>query len=243
MFDDRLLCQILGNHLNDIKNLTYPSYPYLLTSACAAATAPAMPPRIPGIPCKLCTPHVSWVLVYFVKNGCRRDARRCEVKLTTPKSKSMLRFLFSILRHDMNYQYLLSGMRIPRCSVLRQSNQSKEPPTDWLTYSTLFPRQHHRREWHSEREPKDKKEIISEHLAFTIWCSSQFSHFLAQDVVLKLWRDFRLKKVIISHHAQSPFGSFSLEERRQRECGHTSSSQWEVRVDDGAVLCNVIRSH
>ena len=194
MFDDRLLCQILGNHLNDIKNLTYPSYPYLLTSACAAATAPAMPPRIPGIPCKLCTPHVSWVLVYFVKNGCRRDARRCEVKLTTPKSKSMLRFLFSILRHDMNYQYLLSGMRIPRCSVLRQSNQSKEPPTDWLTYSTLFPRQHHRREWHSEREPKDKKEMISKHLAFTIWCSSKFSHFLAQDVVLKLWRDFRFKK-------------------------------------------------
>ena len=113
-----------------IKNLTYPSYPYLLTSACAAATAPAMPPRIPGIPCKLCTPHVSWVLVYFVKNGYRRDARRCEVKFTTPKSKSMLRFLFSILRHDMNYQYLLSGMRIPQCSVLRQSSQSKEPPTD-----------------------------------------------------------------------------------------------------------------
>ena len=102
--------------------------------------------------------------------------------------------LFSILRHGMNYQYLLSGMRIPQCSVLRQSNQSKELPTDWLTCSTLFPRQHHRREWHSEREPKDKKEIISEHLAFTIWCSSQFSHFLAQDVVLKLWRDFRFKK-------------------------------------------------
>ena len=54
---------------------------------------------------------------------------------------------------------------------------------------------------------------------------------------------FQVKKVIISHHAQSPFGSFSLEKWWQRECGHTSSSQWEVCVNDGAVLCNVIRSH
>ena len=53
--------------LND--ETTYPD-PYFSSDAWAAAIAPAIPPRIPGIPCKLFTPHVSWVLVYLVRNGC-----------------------------------------------------------------------------------------------------------------------------------------------------------------------------
>ena len=46
-----------------------------------------------------------------------------------------------------------------------------------------------------------------------------------------------------SYHAQSPFATVSLEDRREGEGGDTSSRQREVCVDDGTVLSHVIRSH
>lgn len=73
---DWLLCHVrfgfLSGNVYKIcckrEETTNPSYPYESTCASAVIIAPAMPPKIPGIPCKLCTPHVSWILRDLAKN-------------------------------------------------------------------------------------------------------------------------------------------------------------------------------
>lgn len=163
----------------------YPSYPYLSGSACAAAIAPAIPPRIPGIPCKLFTPQVSWVFVYLVRNGCENNMKNYVTslilkqlgstffhKIQTKKKNLLLSFwiLVSIFfwMHcgparlvnkiiESSKFCSPSSKRNQRCSVLRQSSQSKELPKGWLTYWRLFLWQHHRPKSRFEYGPWKEK--------------------------------------------------------------------------------------
>lgn len=48
-----------------------------------------MAPRIPGIPCKLFTPQVSWVLVYFVRNGWEINHKFCILLSRTTADKTL----------------------------------------------------------------------------------------------------------------------------------------------------------
>lgn len=50
---------------------THPFCPYVLLLAQAAVTAPTMPPMMPGMPCRLWIPHVSWIRRWDSRNGWR----------------------------------------------------------------------------------------------------------------------------------------------------------------------------
>lgn len=52
----------------------YGSYPGFFFKA--TATIPATPPRMPGMPCRLWTPQVSWIPILDARMGCRRGINK-----------------------------------------------------------------------------------------------------------------------------------------------------------------------
>ena len=80
-------------HIYGVKLCITHLMPHVSVLAQTAKMAPTIPAKTPGIPWRLCTPHVSWIFRRSDKNGCKWK--------TTLEKKSL-----SIVIYRQTYVYL-----------------------------------------------------------------------------------------------------------------------------------------